>query len=187
MRPLRRIALALGLAAWAAAPAAGQGLSLGESGLPILTIDQDQLYLRSAWGRRVAAETEAGVQALSAENRALEAELSAAEQALTERRASLTPEEFRAEADAFDARAVQVRRDQDAKERELLRDRDAERQRFFAAAIPVIGQAMQDRGALVILDRRSVFLAVEALDVTDDLIARIDAAIGDGAKPQAAP
>jgi Skp family chaperone for outer membrane proteins len=187
MVPLRRLGLALALAAGLAGPVAGQGLSLGESDAPILTVDQDRLYLGSAWGRRVAAETEAEVQALSAENRALEAQLAAEEQALTERRGSLTPEEFRAEADAFDARAVQVRRDQDAKERDLLRNRDAERQRFFGAALPVMGQAMQDRGALVILDRRSVFLALEVLDVTDDFIARIDAAIGDGTEPPAAP
>ena len=68
-----------------------------------------------------------------------------------------------------------------------MRKRDAERQRFFAAALPVMGQAMQDRGALVILDRRSVFLALEALDVTDDFIARIDAALGDGSGNAAAP
>lgn len=187
MAPLRRLALALALAAGVAGPAGAQGLSLGEADAPILTIDQDRLYLGSAWGRRVASETEAGVQALSAENRALEAQLSAEEQALTDRRASLTPEAFRAEADAFDARAVQIRRDQDAKERDLLRNRDAERQRFFAAALPVMGQAMQERGALAILDRRSVFLAREALDITDDFIARIDAAIGDGSETPAAP
>lgn len=180
MRGLRRFLLALALLAGAMAPALAQDLSLGRGEDALLVVDQERLFVASAWGRRIASETEAAVQALAAENRALEAELSAEEIALTDRRGSMTAEEFRAAADAFDARAVQVRRDQDAKEREILRQRDAERQRFFATVLPVIGQTMQDRGARVILDRRSVFLSVEALDITEALIARIDAEIGDG-------
>ena len=187
MRRLR--ALALALAGLAALPAPAQDLPLGLPAQAILTVDQERLFAASAWGRRVAAETEAAAQALAAENRRLEAELSAEEQALTERRGTIPAEEFRAAADAFDAKAVDIRRNQDAKERDLLRGREAERQRFFATALPVMGQEMQDRGAVAILDRRSVFLAVDALDITDELIAAIDAQLGDGAAaaPEPAP
>ena len=183
MRPIRRLSriAALAVALLAPVPAAAQDLPLGTPTSAILTIDQDRLFSASAWGRRVAAETEAEAQALAAENRRLEAELSAEEQALTDERSTMPAEEFRAAADAFDAKAVEIRRTQDAKERDLLRRREAERQRFFNTALPVMGRMMQDRGASVILERRSVFLAAEALDVTDELIARIDAEIGDGA------
>ena len=184
MRGLARIAGGvLAAALLCAAPAAGQELQLGTPTSSILTVDQDRLFSASSWGRRVAAETEAAAQALAAENRRLEAELSAEEQALTEQRATMEPAAFRAAADAFDAKAVEIRRTQDAKERDLLRGRDAERQRFFNAAVPVMGQVMQDRGASLILDRRNVFLSADALDVTDALIERIDAEIGDGAEP----
>ena len=181
MRPLRRLLAIAGVAAaLAAAPAGAQELPLGTPASAILTVDQDRLFNASAWGRRVAAETEADAQALAAENRRLEAELTAEEQALTDERATLSAEEFRAAADAFDAKAVEIRRTQDAKERDLLRSREAERQRFYNTALPVMGRMMQDRGASVILDRRSVFLSAEALDITDELIARIDAEFGDG-------
>jgi hypothetical protein len=45
---------------------------------------------------------------------------------------------------------------------------------------PILGQLMVDRGAFAILDRRSVLLSLGSIDVTDDAIARIDTAIGDG-------
>lgn len=171
------------LAAFAAgAPATAQDLPIGTPTSAILTVDQDRLFSASAWGRRVASETEEAAQALAAENRRLEAELSAEEQDLTDRRAEMEPEAFRAAADAFDVKAVEIRRRQDAKERDLLRGRDSERQRFFNAAVPVMGQFMQESGASLILDRRNVFLSSDALDVTDELIARIDAEIGDGAE-----
>lgn len=183
MAGLARFAWVVALAATfgAAQPALAQDLSLGRPTSDILIVDQDALFSASAWGRRVSAETEARAQALAAENRRLEAELSAEEQALTEQRAGMAPEAFRAAADAFDAKAVEIRRTQDAKERDLLRGRDAERQGFFNAAVPVMAEFLQERGASLMLDRRSVFLAADTLDVTDELILRIDAELGDGA------
>ena len=46
---------------------------------------------------------------------------------------------------------------------------------------------MLERGASLILDRRSVFLALSASDVTEVAIQRIDAALLDPATPPQAP
>jgi len=114
------------------------------------------------------------------ENRRIEAALTAEEQSLTERRPTMTPEAFRAEADAFDERVQGIRTAQDAKERALQNGVTDGRDQFLAVAAPVLGQMMRDAGAAVILDRRTVFLALSAVDITDEAIAAIDAAIGDG-------
>ncbi|MGD9866344.1 MAG: OmpH family outer membrane protein, partial [Pseudodonghicola sp.] len=50
------------------------------------------------------------------------------------------------------------------------------------AARPVLETLMRETGAGVILERNSVFLSANATDITDEAIARIDAAIGDGAQ-----
>src|SRR5690606_16302338 len=119
---------------------------------PILTLDQERLFVDSMWGRRVAAELDSASAALLAENRQIEADLIAEEKSLTERRATMEPEAFRAEADAFDAKVVDIRRAQDSKARDLSRRRELERQTFYAEALPVMGAILRARGALAILD-----------------------------------
>lgn len=148
----------------------------------ILTLETDRLFAGSAFGKRVASEIEAESAVLSAENRKMEAELSAEEKQLTERRQTMEPVAFRALADAFDQKVQNIRRTQDAKARALSQKADKSRGSFLRAARPVLETLMVEAGASVILERSSVFLSANASDVTDEAIARIDAAIGDGAK-----
>ena len=152
---------------------------------PILTIDSDRLYRDSDFGQRVLREIEDRTRALTEENQALEAELEAEEQALTEQRASLSPEEFRALADAFDARVQAIRRDREARNQENLALLDDNQARFLRAALPVLDAIMRDVGAAVVLEVRSVFVSSNAIDITDRAIAEINAAVGDGTTPTA--
>ena len=147
---------------------------------PVLTVDQERLFSASAWGKRANAEIEAAFQTLATENRRIEADLAAEEKALTDKRATLTPEAFRTEADAFDARVVSIRKAQDAKQREIATSQDAERKAFFSAVLPSMAEVMMARGAVAILDARAIFVNVNAIDVTDEMIARIDATFGSG-------
>lgn len=143
---------------------------------PLLTIDAERLFDGSALGRAVEAEVEAAAAALAEENRRIEAELLAEERALTDRRPVLPPEEFRALAEAFDAKVERLRAEQDAKERALVDLREEGRQRFLREAIPVLSAILRDRGALALLDRRDVFLSADGIDITDEAIRRMDAA-----------
>ncbi len=111
----------------------------------------------------------------AAENREIEAELLAEERELTERRPELPPDDFRALADAFDRKVQLLREQQDEKERELTQFREAERQRFFQEVAPVLSEIVRERRALVILDRRDVFLSADSIDITDEAIRRLDA------------
>lgn len=193
---MRRVAaVAVAAAVVLLAPAAAAQGGEGQAGAtplrlaaPVLTIDPDRLFAASALGRRFAAELEAASRELAAENRAIEARLTAEERALTERRASLPPAEFRALAEAFDARVEEIRREQEAKSRALARQREEDRQRFIEAALPVLAAVMAEAGAAVILDRRAVFLSFEEIDVTDLVIERLDAAFPpDAPAPEGAP
>lgn len=191
-RALSRTLLGLTLVTTMTGVALGQGfgprpsvpLSMGqEVGVPLaplLTIDRDRLFTESAYGRRVQEDLLAASRDLASENRTIEAELAAREQELTEMRAALPFEEFRSLADVFDARVTRLRNEQDAKARALQRRRDLERQNFFAAALPVLSQIVREAGAMAILDRGSVFLAADEIDVTTLAIQRLDQALGAG-------
>jgi Skp family chaperone for outer membrane proteins len=174
---LRALALA---AAFLGGPATAQESTAPS---PVLTIDQEALFARSAYGRRIQAEIEAAASALAAENRAIEAELTAEERALTEERAAMDPEAFRARAAEFDDRVVEIRRAQSEKERDILARPETARQEFFRATLPVLTELVRERGAVAILDTRAVILSADAIDITEAAIARIDAVLGDGASP----
>ncbi|MCC7319750.1 MAG: OmpH family outer membrane protein [Rubellimicrobium sp.] len=158
-------------------------LSMGQVQSLILTIDADRLFADSRFGRRVNDEFRAATEALAAENREIEARLNAEEQDLTDRRAQMEVNAFRLEAAAFDARVQTIRSEQDAKERALPDILSSGHDAFAAAAAPVLADLMRSSGAVAILDRRTVFLALDALDVTDEAIAAIDAVLGDGTSP----
>ncbi|WP_246003726.1 OmpH family outer membrane protein [Histidinibacterium lentulum] len=147
---------------------------------PVLTIDADLLFSESLFGQRLTADIQASSEELATENRRIASELEAEERRLTERRGEMTPDAFRAEAEAFDARVQRIRQEQDAKERALGAQVQAAEDAFLNAVRPVLGQLMVERGAAVILDRRTVVLSVGAVDITDAAIARIDAEMGEG-------
>lgn len=147
---------------------------------PILVVDQDDLFSRSAFGRQLRAELEEASRALSAENRQLEAELTAEERALTDRRGAMPVEEFRQLAADFDAKVVRIRTEREARGRELNRRVDQARKQFLQAALPVLEQVVTEAGAVTMLDSRMVLLSSQAINVTDLVIARLDATLGDG-------
>lgn len=148
---------------------------------PVLTVDQEQLFSSSAWGQRVQAELDAAGQRLDQENDRLYKQLVAEEAELTELRKTLEAAEFRQRADAFDTRATQIRREFAQSVDKLNEDLQSERTAFFQFAGPIMGLVMQERGALVVLDRRTALVSVGGINVTAELIARIDQELGDGA------
>jgi Skp family chaperone for outer membrane proteins len=153
----------------------------------VLTVDQDRLFADSAYGKAALARLEAEQADLLAENRKIEAALEEEERSLTERRKTLPAEEFRSLAAAFDQKVEGIRSAQVEKDRALRAAVEDNQRRFFEVAFPVIGQLMQDMGASVVLDKQSIILSLQRIDVTDQVIARIDAAIGDGSKLPDAP
>ena len=156
------------------APARGGVIS------PVLTIDSERLFRDSAFGQRVSREIEAQSEELAAENREIEAALEAEERELTEKRSQLKPAQFRLLADAFDEKVQRTRAEQAAKNRALSEALDLERERFLAAAAPVLEQLMRNSDAAVILERRRVFVSSSAIEVTDEAIALLDETIGSG-------
>jgi Skp family chaperone for outer membrane proteins len=151
---------------------------------PILTLDQDRFFLESDFGRAAIERERAETAALEQENKRIETELVAEEQALTDQRDTLSPEEFSARAVAFDEKVERIRTEQDAKARRLVEARDRERQDFLRLAAPVLGELLGERQATAILDKELVIVSLSAVDITDEAIAKLNAALSE---PPAAP
>jgi len=150
----------------------------------ILILDPEQLYLKSAFGLRVAAELEARSVDLRAENGRIEAELALEEKELSEQRPSLDPVKFRELADAFDARVEEIRARQSGKNDDLNNWVEQERQAFFQKTLPVLIEITREMNASVILDRRTVFLASDNIDITELAVIKVNAALGDTIPPE---
>jgi len=146
---------------------------------PILVLDQERLFDGALLAGQLSEDFEARSAALAAENRAIEAELVAEELELTELRPTMEPAEFRALADAFDEKVREIRTEQDTKVRELQLLRERERQDFLRRVTPVLGEIVRERGAVAVLDRRTVVISAESIDITDEVIDRINAAFAE--------
>lgn len=171
----------------AAVPRLAAAQYMGQPDNGILTINPDELYGRSLFGQRMARDLEADSAVLAAENRRIEADLTTEEQDLTTRRGTMDAAAFRALADAFDQKVRQNRQSQDAKARALSQKDDGAQRQFLDAVRPVLENLMREAGAVVILDRATVFMSADVTDITDEAIRRINATIGDGTGLPAQP
>ena len=151
----------------------------------VLVIDQDKLFSSTAFGRRISREVEEASAALQNENALIEAALEAEERSLTDQRPTLSAAEFRGLADAFDGKVQRIRSEQKAKSDAILAGLEDARLQFLEASFPILAAIMREKGAVVILNKRTVFLSVSFIDITGLAVERIDAEMGDGsAMPQ---
>lgn len=181
MQHLAAILLAACLAQAAIFVPSARAQDLGQVVSPILTIDRDRLFAESAYGQRINAKLEAERARLEAETRAIEAALEAEELELTEKRASLPADEFRALADAFDAKVQTLRNEREAAQQRFVQDLDNERLAFFEQVLAILFELGQELGAVAILDHRVVLLPLADIDVTAMAVGRIDERLGSGA------
>ena len=148
----------------------------------VLIIDSERLYEDTLYGRRLEADLSALRAEFQAENDRIAETLRAEELRLTEQRPDMTREAFQEAADVFDAKVQEVRRARDAKNRELQAADTAARAQFESRVQGIVANVMLERGASLVMEQRNVVLSVRAVNITDDVIVRIDAQLGDGSR-----
>ncbi|OWY04938.1 hypothetical protein B6V75_02020 [Thioclava sp. F1Mire-8] len=147
----------------------------------VLTLDWEKLYDNSLWGKRVQSEIQAASSALRKENDRIASQLEAEERKLTEERLTMPSDAFQKAADAFDKRATDIRQAQKAKADAIQRQLNQEHQTFVQTVVPLLDEVLRARGAVVVLDSRAIIRGLAQADVTQELGARVDKEIGDGA------
>lgn len=164
-----------------AVPAIAQEVpNLGTPISAVVVIDTDALYRGTRMGQRIAQRLVERANVLQAENEQITAALTAEEKSLTERRVTMDPVQFRQEAADFDTRVQGIRRARDAAIAAFEAERDSAPRAFIDEVRDIIGDLMLERGAVVVIDQRLVFLSLKDVDITRAVIARIDEIKGDG-------
>ena len=135
----------------------------------------------SATGRAVLAEEEDARAALLQEGRSLDRAFEAEERALTDQRATMSPQAFRPLADAFDEKVVATRRAQEQKALTLTREAEERRRAFFANVTPILLQILRETGAAAVVDQRSILISKQDLNITEEVIKRLDQRIDEEA------
>ena len=80
---------------------------------------------------------------------------------------------------------MQARRDQDARAAALAQEFDQRRRAFYARVAPILVMLMDRYGAKAIFDENSVLLADQSLNITEAVIAEIDAQAAPAPAPEA--
>ena len=141
----------------------------------VLVINTERLFAESKFGQDIRRDLDEQRLALQAENERIVEQLVAEEQDLAARRPDMPVDEFRAEADAFDQKAIGIRAARDAKDREISAAGVEAQNQFNDQVREIVGQVMLERGGEVVLDSRTVYIALRSADITDDVIDRLDA------------
>lgn len=142
----------------------------------VLTINSSRLFPETLLGQAIIAELNDERRAVAAQNETLARAFRDEELELTEQRATLSRAEFARLAEDFDARVQAAREEADAKETELAQRAEQQERAFTQQVQPILGQIMQEAGAVILIEQETVILRSNAIDVTDLAIARIDAA-----------
>jgi len=146
-------------------------------------LNEERLLRESLYGQAILSDLREAEARLEAENERIAQDLADEERALTEARADLSPEEFRARADEFGQRVEVIRAERNELSRDFARQSDAAAARFFDEALPVLLQLMSEEGLTAILRPDALIVGADWLDMTDQVIARLDTALGDRRPP----
>lgn len=146
----------------------------------ILTLDQDALFSRSLFGQALRLKISQEAADVEAETRRIDAALEVEERALTDRRPTMPAADFRILAEAFDTKVKNLRATREEAATALREKEAAARQEFITSVTKIIGDYMVEQGAVAIVDKKLIIVSLTALDITTEIIAQIDAKLGDG-------
>ena len=140
----------------------------------IAVLDQDALFSKSEWGKKVLRNVENQVSKLSNENRAIEAALELEESELTELRKKISKIEFDVLAINFDKKVKKIRLEQADKQRKINIFLNENRKLFFEKVTPILLDYINELGIEVLLNKDTVALASLGSDITISAIDKIN-------------
>lgn len=142
----------------------------------ILIVKMEHLLTESAAARSIALQMERLRAALREKTRAAETAIREAERTLAAAKADMDPETFRARVAEFETSVEAARRDAQARARRLQGAQTTAVERLRATLTPILVAVMREREAAVMLDESQVLLSASGLDVTAEVMDRLDAA-----------
>lgn len=181
-------ALALGTATALPTAAFAQAAASQTS---IIVVDMDRVGADSAAGKSGQTQLKAKLDSLQARGKVLANQLRTEEETLLKARQANTmaPEAFQAKVKDLQTKQNNARTELGNRENELQRSQAFVRQQIFNAVGPIVQAVMRERGATIVLAREAALAVSPTLDVTAEVIRRLDAALPrvNATAPAAAP
>ena len=140
----------------------------------IAVLDQDSLFSKSEWGKKILETVEYDVKKLAAENRLIESSLEIEELELTKSRKTVTKTEFNILAYDFDKKVKKIRTEQADKELKINIFLKQNKKLFFEKITPILLSFIDELGVEVLLNKDTVALASTGSDITKAAIAKIN-------------
>ena len=173
------IAALTAAAATVATPAFAQAAAAPAAQATILIVDMERLGAESAAGKSGAQQLQAKAQSVQARAKqlgdSLNAEVEAARKAAQTN--AMAPEAMQAKERDLNQKQNTYRQEIANREQDLARSQAYVRQQIFDAVGPIIQQVMRERGASVVLAREAALAFNGSLDVTADVVRRLDTAL----------
>lgn len=173
------IALALASASsFVSAPVLAQQLPAAV----IVTVDRQEMIANSAAAKAAQAELKPKADALGARLNQLRTALGAEEKTLRDTQppqgsAPAVIQAWQAKVRDFDARRQQADQELQRRQQELQQSEQWVVKQINDGAQPVISQIMRERGANIAVDEQVTIQHAAAVDITADVIARLDKAL----------
>ncbi len=172
---VRRVFLALAFATAVAAAPLGGAAAQSETGRDIAVIDIQRLLRKAKARIDFTNQVERQRQLFREEMSEQEQELRAADQELARQRTVLSAEAFAEKRREFEARFAEVQREAQTRMRELDQVRAGGRQQVLRAIGNIVAELARERGiSLVIARRGQIAFAESALDITEEVLKRLN-------------
>jgi len=173
-------AIALGTAS--ALPTAALAQAAPAAAAPqaaIIVVDMNRIGAESAAGKSGATQLRTKADGARARVKTLQDQLRSEEETLVKARQanSMAPEAFQARVKEFQTKQANAQQELGNREQELARSEAFVRQQIFNAVAPIIQAVMRERGASIVLARDAALAVTPTLDVTAEVIRRLDAAL----------
>lgn len=175
---LRNFRLVLALAVVTIAVAVGAPSASAQSGdapeVRIGVVDVQRIMRESKAGKSLQEQLGAVSRGYREDIGRKEKELSDAREELKRQRALLSADAFSRKRDEFEARVAEVQRATQERKRELERANARAQAELDKAFLTVLGGLAKERGLTMVVPRRTLILVDDRMDVTDEVIKRLD-------------
>jgi len=145
----------------------------------ILIVDMERLGAESAAGKSGAQQLQSKAQAVQARAKQLGDSLNAEVDAVRRQQQTnaMAPEALQAKERELNQKQNTYRQEIANREQDLARSQAYVREQIFGAVGPIIQQVMRERGASVVVAREAALAFNQALDVTSEVVRRLDTAL----------
>lgn len=174
MNTLKKTAIAALALGFMAAPAAAQKLSPPT----IVIVDMDRIVNESAAGKTAGTEIQTKVNTLRTRANTLQTQLKADAESIQKGQAdkTLAGAALEARAKAFGDKQQQAQQELGRLENDVQRTRQYVVEQITNAANPIITTVMREKGASIALQEGATLQHSASLDITNDVIARLNTA-----------